>query len=59
MYMEQSTQTEVSDVAKDIYAKLDNIHAILGLLLEKNGLIPDLQLPKENADENLSGVKTE
>jgi hypothetical protein len=57
--MEQSTQTEVSDVAKDIYAKLDNIHAILGLLLEKNGLIPDLQLPKENADENLSGVKTE
>jgi hypothetical protein len=61
MYMEQSTQTEVSDLAKDIYAKLDTIHAVLGLLLEKNKMLEpnDLHIPKDDACENLSGVKTE
>ena len=34
---DKETQTELSieDVVKDIYKRLDNIHAVLGYILEK------------------------
>jgi hypothetical protein len=45
--MEQSTQTEMSltELSKDIYAKLDTIHSVLGYILEKTNLstIQDLE----------------
>lgn len=36
--MENSTQTDFSDIVKDIYAKLNNIQAVLGYILEKTKL---------------------
>jgi hypothetical protein len=45
--MEQSTQTEISltELSKDIYAKLDSIQAVLGYILEKTNLIPNPNKP--------------
>ena len=47
--MEQSTQTEMSltELAKDIYAKLDSIQSVIGFILEKTKLIPDRLPPVE------------
>jgi len=54
--MEQSTQTEepsMQEIAKDIYAKLDNIQAVLGFILEKTKLIPEQGIINDTYINNL------
>ena len=42
--MDAETQTLDNgiEVIKDIYAKLDNIHAIIGFILEKNKMLGEI-----------------
>lgn len=39
--MEQSTQTDFIELSKDIYAKLDTIQSVLGIILQKTNLITE------------------
>ena len=54
--MEQTNEPSMQELAKDIYAKLDTIHAVLGFILEKTKLIPE---PPVNCANNNLGFETE
>jgi len=55
--MEKSTQTEemsIVELSKSINLKLDEIHSVLGYILEKTNLIP-IKIPHKGVD---NGFKT-
>jgi hypothetical protein len=55
--MENSTQTEemsIVELSKSINLKLDEIHSVLGYILEKTNLIP-IKIPHKGVD---NGFKT-
>ena len=55
--MENSTQTEemsIVELSKDINLRLDQIHSVLGYILEKTNLVP-VKVPHKGVD---NGFKT-
>ena len=57
--MENSTQTEemsIVQLSKSINLKLDEIHSVLGYILEKTNLIP-IKIPHKGVDNGFKTVQ--